>query len=782
MNKYSSEDIKILKGLEAVRKRPGMYIGNVEDVSGLNHMLYELLDNSIDEAIIGCCNEIVIKFYQDGQASVMDNGRGIPITIHQEAKIPTPELILTTLHSGGKFDSNSYKVSGGLHGVGLSVVNALSSELFIQIHRDGYRYTQTFFDGKPQNHVIDKLPESEDHITGTFIKFKPSEDIFTVKDFGIETIADRLKELSYLNSGLKIVMEDQQGNIKNYQNDSGINSYIDVLTTNYNQIFKPIFLTYQDDDSGTYLETAFTWSQNFHGEVIKCYTNNIEQIDGGTHLTGFKMGLSKTISKIIAEHKVAAFQNLNFIPEDTRQGIHAIVSIKMPDPSFSSQTKDKLVSSRIRSLIDREFSNIFYDFLVENPPITSLLLKKIEINCRSREAGRIAREHERTLSDKNQIISALIGKLATCRSLDPTNSELFLVEGESAGSTAKGARNRLNQAILPLKGKILNVYKSNLKSALQSQEIANLIQAVKCGINENCNAEKSRFHKIIIMTDADKDGQHIATLIMTLFYKYMRPVIEAGYLYIAQSPLYSVKVNNKEIYLKDDDAKNDLFKKIIVETSEINVDNVALTNDEKLTLLEAYLKIKSIQALFKSQYGVEVIDTLGFMTPYVNSLDWWRKFMDKLQLKGNYSYGEFGCIVSEEDGIIKTFNILDIINSTHYQDITTNYSHINQYHHKRIGCTSHHHNQIGKDLMMILDNLFNYVHTKYHFKRYKGLGEMNIDQLRVSTMDVAYRTLVRVLIKDAEKAALIFETLMGTDVEARRQFIIDNIDYVRFNI
>ena len=780
---YDSSNIKVLKGLEAVKKRPGMYIGDTDDGTGLHHMVFEVVDNSIDEALAGYCNKIDVIIHEDDEVSIRDNGRGIPVDLHKEEGISAAEVIMTKLHAGGKFDDNSYKVSGGLHGVGVSVVNALSENLDLTIWRDGKIWRQTYQDGNPKNKIKASGSTKEQ---GTEIKLKPSKNIFGDSiSFDYDILRKKLRELSYLNSGIEIFLKDERNSkAETFKSDGGLVEFVEFKNKNKTPLNKT-FRFIQEQADGISIEVALQWNDSYQ-ENIQCFTNNIPQKDGGSHLIGFRTALTRTMNNYIEKENLAKNESVQTSGEDVREGLTAIISAKLPDPKFSSQTKDKLVSSEIQPVVEKETYKHLTDYLLENPSDAKSIASKIIDAARAREAARKAREMTRRKGVLDGL--GLPGKLSDCQEKDPSISELYLVEGESAGGSAKQGRNRQNQAILPLKGKILNVEKARIDKVLGSDEIVTLITALGCGIKDEFDLDKLRYHSIIVMTDADVDGSHIRTLLLTFFYRQMPELVEAGHIFIAQPPLYKVSKGKKDVYLKDDSALTDFLLDRISENYTLNLTKTSsMKSTEFSELLKSYKNFEELTSIPDLNISFDFLMTLLKVKPFPKGstekeLKSWISSFNKISETNNLSVDE------KLKNIICTRtkfgnSLVDLIPISFFK--SKNYKLVLAYQEKskkvKPGTSSIVKNdnlEIIDDLFLTLRSLMEDVRKSLNIQRYKGLGEMNPDQLWETTMNPVGRRLVQVKIDDADEASDLFEQLMGDNVENRREFIEANVNLV----
>ena len=789
-NTYDSSNIKVLKGLEAVQKRPGMYIGDTDDGSGLHQMVFEVLDNSIDEALAGFCDTIEVTVHEDQSVTVTDNGRGIPVDEHPEEKKSAAEVILTVLHAGGKFDDNSYKVSGGLHGVGVSVVNALSESLELTIYKNGDIYNQDYKDSRP----INKLAKSgKTDKTGTKITFKPSKKYFSLTNFNSELLRRRLKELAFLNSGITInLIDESKRTDDSFKYDGGINEYIREITKKKSLIHDEIIYV-SDSKKDTTIELALLWTNSYQEDIL-CFTNNIPQKDGGTHLAGFRASLTKTINSILVKQPQYSKDKIEITGEDTREGLAAIISIKMSDPKFSSQTKDKLVSSEVKGLVESLVNKKLNEFLEEHPKELKAIVSKVYQAAKAREEARKAKELIRRKDPLS--VGNLPGKLADCQEKDPSKSELFIVEGDSAGGSAKQARERKTQAILPLKGKILNTQRAQDHKILSSAEIATLITALGCGFGDDCVADEShsiknlRYHKIIIMTDADVDGAHIRTLLLTLFQTKMRPLIDKGHVFIAQPPLYKIKKGKSERYCGDDVDLNSFIHDDICSTFQVSYDNKNLSKDDLLTLLKSHELMNDILGKLSSKRDRVFLKNLAFFKSLPQSdfksednLNTWCKDFEIFLNRNtpvNLSFSLKPVYDSSIDPIIticKKYNgtsselaplTKHFFGTEHYSDLVnlglSNYADDSFSIRK-----SDESKETGLSLFSCLDKLIDMSKSSFSLQRYKGLGEMNPSQLEETTMNPKTRKLLQVL--PLEDGNQVVAELMGDDVDMRKQFI-----------
>ncbi len=789
---YDSSNIKVLKGLEAVKKRPGMYIGDTDDGTGLHHMIFEIVDNSIDEALAGFCDAIKVTIHSDAMVSVSDNGRGIPVDIHKGEGISAAEVIMTKLHAGGKFDDNSYKVSGGLHGVGVSVVNALSETLELEIKRDGNIYKQSYKDGTPKT-KIKKNGTTKDQ--GTSIKIVPSESTFGKnRVFDYEVVQKKLRELSFLNSGVKIELLDERSSKSDtFKSTGGLEEFVAFKNKNKTAINKT-FSFKKESGKGISIEIALQWNDSYQ-ENIQCFTNNIPQRDGGSHLEGFRTALTRTLNNFMKKEGYLKNEISPPSGEDAREGLTAIISTKIPDPKFSSQTKDKLVSSEIKPVVEQETYKYLSDHLLENPGEAKIIVSKILDASRAREAARKAREMTRKQGRLDG--SGLPGKLADCQEKKPEFSEIYLVEGESAGGSAKQGRNRQNQAILPLKGKILNVEKARLDKVLSSQEIVILITALGCGIRDEFTLEKLRYHSIVIMTDADVDGSHIRTLLLTFFYRQMPELIEAGHIFIAQPPLYKVKKGKKDIYLKDEEALQEFLVDKAADETELFVTGTRKIESNKYKDLlklhntfQATISNPSISLDKDILVAMLNCDEFPSTSSEANVKKWIKSFVKNIDSKKGVAWktsidekNKQSLLVERSEHGHSSFSIIPF--SFFKSNQTTPYKIIKAYKRslKDLKLKKSYLLVAGekieiKDFLSPFEKLMNSTRKGLSLQRYKGLGEMNPEQLWDTTMNPVGRRLVQVKIEDADEAGDLFEQLMGDNVENRREFIETNASLI----
>ncbi len=795
---YGADSIKVLRGLEAVRKRPGMYIGDTDDGTGLHHMVYEVVDNAIDESLAGHCDRVDVILNADGSATIKDNGRGIPVDEHSEEGVSAAQVIMTQLHAGGKFDQNSYKVSGGLHGVGVSVVNALSEYLDLTIRREGKEWTMRFKHGDAGDDLKAVRDLEAGERNGTEVTFLPSTETFTMIEFDFSTLEERLRELAFLNSGVNIYLTDNRGDepkVSHLHYEGGIESFVEYLNRSKKPLIKDkISFTSHDDDNGITVEAALEWTDAYH-ETMLCFTNNIPQRDGGTHLAGFRSALTRVISKYAEEKGITKKEKVKLTGEDMREGLSCVLSVKVPDPKFSSQTKDKLVSSEVRPVVEAAMNEAFGTWLEENPADAKIIVGKIVEAATAREAARKARDLTRRKGVMD--ISNLPGKLADCQSKDPADSEIFIVEGDSAGGSAKQARSRKTQAILPLRGKILNTERARFDKMLGSEQVGTLITALGTGIGpEEFNIDKIRYHKIVIMTDADVDGSHIRTLLLTFFFRYMPEVIERGYLYIAQPPLYKVKRGaGGERYLKDDQEMENFLIDSALGDMVLRASNGSTRAGEDLrNLLKTISPLRpKIENLARKTGNLQAIEQAAIIGAFDDVVFEDEKAgplaakaladrMNELALKNEKTWG---CEFTPVGGYVLTRMVrgvkeqlrisADQINSPDARSLNKARKMLDE--NFVDGAEIVVGEKVGARVsgpVGFFKSVMELGQKGLQFQRYKGLGEMNPEQLWETTLDPEARILLQVTVKDAEKASELFSTLMGDVVEPRREFIQEN--------
>ncbi|WP_341764520.1 DNA topoisomerase (ATP-hydrolyzing) subunit B [Candidatus Tisiphia endosymbiont of Beris chalybata] len=788
-NEYGADSIKVLKGLEAVKKRPGMYIGDTDDGSGLHHMIYEVVDNAIDESLAGYCDLIEVILNPNGSVTVRDNGRGIPVDIHEEEGISAAEVIMTQLHAGGKFDQNSYKISGGLHGVGVSVVNALSEWLELRIWRNNKEYFVKFKDGAAEAPLV--LQGEAIGKKGTEVTFFPSITTFSAIEFNFATIEHRLRELAFLNSGVKILLKDYRFSERQevvFCFSGGVEAYVKYVDRAKTALHQCITLSTSNTDSGITLELAMNWNDSYH-ENILCFTNNIRQREGGTHLVAFKAALTRVITTYMENIGYNKKTKVNFIGDDTREGLSCILSVKVPDPKFSSQTKDKLVSSEVRPTVENAVYTKMLEWFEEHPSDAKIIINKIIEAATAREAAKKARELTRRKSALE--VSNLPGKLADCQERDPAGAELFIVEGDSAGGTAKQGRDRKFQAILPLRGKILNIERARFDKMLNSDQIGTLITALGTSIGEDFSLAKLRYHKIIIMTDADVDGSHIRTLLLTFFYRHMRQLIDNGYLYIAQPPLYKVKKGNNELYLKNEQALQDHLIKTTLTDALITLnDGTRIIGKELEEIIQGVIKfvrlLDQVSKKFNRQLAecLTIRSLLGRHIFEENTREQIQQALSILNLgdiapdktdwqfvvaENNIEFFRFVRGMKESKILLK-----EQLESLEFTGLAKAFTiiapiFVNPI---KLSIRNQEHDIIFPSNM--LDSILENGKKGITIQRFKGLGEMNADQLWETTLDQAKRTLLQIKVHEQDSAEVLFSTLMGDIVEPRRQFIQEN--------
>lgn len=763
---YGASNIKVLKGLEAVRKRPGMYIGDT-NINGLHHMIYEVVDNSIDEAMAGHCNSIKITLTTEGSAIIEDNGRGIPVDMHPTENMPAATVVLTVLHAGGKFDKDTYKVSGGLHGVGVSVVNALSKKLIMTIKKDGNIYRQEFEKGIPTTN-LEIIGQTKEH--GTTIEFFPDGEVMEVLDFDADILIKRFKEMAYLNQNVTLFFKDEKtGKEEKYHFENGLHQFVEDI--NKKPFISPI-ISFQAMEEDTEVEIALAYNEGYDEKVLS-FVNNIRTPDGGTHEAGFRAGLSRAIMNYIEANANSREKDSKIQGEDVREGLVAIISTKIMEPQFEGQTKGKLGSSFVKPIVQKLTYEKLAKFFEENPNEAKAIMQKALLAARGREAAKKARELTRKKDSLS--VGTLPGKLADCQSKDPKESEIYLVEGDSAGGSAKQGRDRVYQAILPLRGKILNVEKSRLDKILKSDEIKNMITAFGCGIGEEFDIEKLRYHKIIIMTDADVDGSHIQTLLMTFFYRYLKPLIENGHIYIAQPPLYRFKKGKKEIYLKDEKA----LSEFLIENGIENFNFEGIGNKELLEILKFIAHYRSILKELEKRYPmIELVKFLIENRDYISlsfeemyeKIEIFLKNIECNILSKSISQEQITLYIQTKTGLVEMSIDENLFVDNFFEEAYFIYNKIIE---RNLDFAK------NKDLIQLLEEVEDSAKKGAYIQRYKGLGEMNPEQLWETTMTPQNRTLIKVKLDNDEKADEIFTLFMGDEVEPRRAYIQENAKNVK---
>ncbi|MCO4777317.1 MULTISPECIES: DNA topoisomerase (ATP-hydrolyzing) subunit B [Lentibacter] len=795
---YGADSIKVLKGLEAVRKRPGMYIGDTDDGSGLHHMVYEVVDNGIDEALAGHADYVNVKIHADSSVSVRDNGRGVPVGIHEEEGVSAAEVIMTQLHAGGKFDSNSYKVSGGLHGVGVSVVNALSVWLELRVWRDGKEHYAKFSHGDTVEHL--RVVGDANGETGTEVRFLASTETFSNLDFEFAVLEKRLRELAFLNSGVRIILEDERPaeSLKTeLYYDGGVKEFVKYLDRSKSSVMEePIYIMGEKDD--IVVEVGMWWNDSYHENVLP-FTNNIPQRDGGTHMAGFRGALTRTINNYAQSSGIAKKEKINFTGDDAREGLTCVLSVKVPDPKFSSQTKDKLVSSEVRPVVESLVGDKLAEWFEENPQQAKTIVGKIVEAAHAREAARKARELTRRKTAMD--VNFLAGKLKDCSEKDPSKTELFIVEGDSAGGSAQTGRDRGTQAILPLKGKILNVERARFDRMLGSQEIGNLVMALGTGIGrDEFNIEKLRYHKIVLMTDADVDGAHIRTLLLTFFYRQMPELIEGGYLYIAQPPLYKVARGKSEVYLKDQNALDDYLVQQGVDGAVLKLgDGAEMAGQDLIRVVDEARQLRRVLDAFPTHYPRHILEQAAIAGAFVPGAiegdlqgvaDMVAKRLDLIALE--YEKGWHGRI-TQDHGIrlarilrgVEEVRTLDgpMLRSGEARRTGTLTQSLQEVYGKPAKLERKDRTQMIYGPLDLLKAILEEGERGLSLQRYKGLGEMNPSQLWETTLDPDARTFLQVKVEDMAEADDLFTKLMGDVVEPRREFIqqnalsVENLDF-----